>query len=101
MVVAFAEVTVALPLLNLTLLSPIAAWKFVPVIVTASPGAPAVGEKLVMVGGDVVPMLKTPSLVSDPPGLVTEINPVVAPSGTVTMRRVAVAEVTFALVPLN
>ena len=56
-VVALAAVTIAGALLNKTLLSNAAVEKFVPVIVTAVPTAPCVGEKLVMVGTDVAAVI--------------------------------------------
>ena len=60
----------------LTLVNP------VPLIVTAVPTLPLVGEKLVMVSPPVV-TVKSMALVPVPAGVVTEIRPIVAPAGTV------------------
>jgi len=58
------EIVVAVVVLNLTVLVPWVAPKFVPVIVTEAPTAPVVGDKLVMLGvGRTVkldPLLSTP-----------------------------------------
>jgi len=51
-VVEFQLVAVAVVPLNLTVLLPWLDPKFVPVIVTVAPNAPAVGDRLVMVGLD-------------------------------------------------
>ena len=72
--------------------------KFVPVRIMVSLAAPLVGVKLVMVGAGV----KLLALVAVPPGVVTEMVPVVAPVGTATV----IWEIAFtvklpALVPLN
>jgi hypothetical protein len=72
----------------------------VPVIVTAVPAAPIVGVKLVMLGAS-VPTVNGVLLETVPDGVVTEINPVVAPTGTVVEICVGVDEVTTAVVPLN
>jgi hypothetical protein len=98
MVVALAEVTEALTPLNCTTGE---APKLVPVTVTEAPGAPLVGEKLVMVGvGNTV---NVPALVTVMPVPLTrtEMVPVVAPTGTVTVSEFAVAAVTVAKVPLK
>ena len=67
-----------------------------PVIVTAAPTAPVVGDRLMMPGMTVkfVPLLFTP-LAN------TTILPVAAPVGTVTAMLVALQLVTLAVVPLN
>jgi len=84
--------------LNLTVLLPCVAPKFVPVIVTEIPTAPDVGEMLVMLGAETTvklfPLLATPETV-------TTTFPVVAPAGTVTTMLVALQLVAVALVPLN
>jgi hypothetical protein len=89
---------VALAPLNLTEVAPV---RFVPVIVTEVATEPLVGEKLVIVGAATV-TVKLEALVAVPPGVVTEIVPVVAPEGTVAV--ICVAELTVnvvALAPLN
>jgi hypothetical protein len=97
MVVALEEVTVALmPLKNCTTGE---APKLVPVRVTVAPGAPLVGEKLVMAG--VASTVKLEALVAVTPDVVTEIGPVDAPEGTSTVNEVEAAPVTVAAVPLN
>jgi hypothetical protein len=76
--------------------------KLVPVIETVVPATATPGVKLVMVGTP--PLLTTVNdmaLVAEPKGVVTPIGPVVAPAGTVTMRRFDEAEVTVAATPLN
>jgi hypothetical protein len=73
--------------------------KFVPVMVTEVPTGPDAGEKLVMVGDRMTTKLVL--LVAVPPGPVTLMGPVVAPTGTVA---VMVSESTMlktALTPLN
>jgi hypothetical protein len=72
---------VALVPWNLTEVAPV---RFVPVIVTEVPTGPPVGEKLVIVG-PVAVTVKLEALVAVPPGVVTEIVPVVAPLGTVAV----------------
>jgi hypothetical protein len=70
-------------------------------MVTDAPGAPLVGEKLVMAGvGNTV---NVPALVTVMPVPLTktEIVPVVAPTGTVTVSDVDVDPVTVARVPLK
>jgi hypothetical protein len=57
--------------------------KFVPLMTTLAPAGPACGVKLAIVGG--VPTVKLLALVAVPPGVVTEIVPVVAPLGTVAV----------------
>ncbi len=68
-------------------------------IVTTSPGAALVGVKLVIVGG--VTMVKIEALVPVPPGVVTEIWPVVAPFGTVALIEASETTENVADVPLN
>ena len=62
----------------------VALLKLVPVITTPVPTVPVVGEKLVMVGGALT-TVKLLALVPVPPGVVTEIVPVVAPAGTLAV----------------
>ena len=57
--------------------------RLVPVIVTAVPGGPLVGLKPEIVGGGNT--VKLPLLVACPPGVVTEIGPLVAADGTVAV----------------
>ena len=64
-----------------TALAPV---RLVPVIVTAAPGAPLLGLKLVIVGGDPT-TLKLPLLVAVPFGVVTVTAPLLAPAGTVAL----------------
>jgi len=88
---------VALEPLNCTL---VALARFVPWIVTFVPAPPLAGVKLVIVGEDDTVTVKFVELVAVPPGVVTEIGPVVAADGTVAM--ICVSElVKVALVPLN
>ena len=76
--------------------------KFVPVIETAVPGVPIVGVKLVIVGAPLVAVTVNGALLeADPDGVVTPIEPVLAPAGTVTTSCVGLAEVTVATVPLR
>jgi hypothetical protein len=58
-----------------------------------------VGVMLVMVGE--LSMVKVCGLLAVPAVVVTETGPVVAPAGTVTVNRFAVAAVTVAVTPLN
>ena len=75
-----AELTekVALVPLNRT---PVAPVKFVPLIVTVAPTGPLVGVKLVIVGG--LTTVKLLALVAVPAAVVTLMEPLVAPPGTV------------------
>jgi hypothetical protein len=98
-VVEVAPVTVAATPLNCTVLFAGVVLKLVPVIVTVAPTAPLVGVKLDIVG--VPGTVNIPVLVTVTPLSVTEIGPVEAPGGTVTVRVVAEAPVTGALIPLN
>jgi hypothetical protein len=101
MAVDVAEVTSADWMLNFVL-SLAGVSKFVPAIVTDVPGAPIVGEKLLMVGTPLEAVtVKEVALVADPAGDVTLIVPVEAPLGTVAMSWVGVAELTVADVPLK
>jgi hypothetical protein len=98
-VVEVAPVTVATTPLNRTVLLANVVLKLVPVMVTVAPTAPLVGVKPDMVG--VPGTVKIPTLVTVTPLSVTEIGPVEAPGGTVTVSVVADAPVTGALIPLN
>ena len=86
--------------LKLTVVAPV---RFVPVIVTAVPMTPVVGEKLVTVGEATVAVtVKLPDDVALPPSVVMEILPVVAPLGTIAAIRVALLTAnTAAAEPLN
>jgi hypothetical protein len=72
---------VALVPLNLTAVAPV---RFVPVTTTLVPTGPLEGLKLEIVGAATV-SVKLEALVAVPPGVVTEIVPVVAPLGTVAV----------------
>ena len=67
----------ALTPLNPTAMVPV---KLVPLMVTLVPTGSLLGVKLVIAGGLTVNAL---ALVAVPPGVVTLIDPVVAPAGTV------------------
>jgi hypothetical protein len=71
-------VKLALVPLNRTAVAPV---KRVPLIVTLVATGPLVGVKLVTVGG--LTTVKLLALVAVPPEVVTLIDPVVAPAGTV------------------
>lgn len=80
-VICVAEFTVkvvALIPLNLTAVAPV---KPVPVITTGEPNAPDEGVNDEIVGGGI--KVKLEELVAVPPGVVTEMVPVLAPTGTV------------------
>jgi hypothetical protein len=98
MLVALQVVGAAVVPLNVTVLEPCVAPKFVPVMVMAAPTGPAVGASVVMVGGtttvNVNPLLPWPPTV-------TTTDPVVAPAGTGTPILVALQLVGVAVVPLN
>jgi hypothetical protein len=97
--VAVQLVTVAAVPLNFTVPVPCVEPKFVPVIVTAAPTAPEVGDKLVMLGAATIVKL-TPLLFT--PLAFTTAFPVVAPVGTVTTIEVALQLViAVAVVVLN
>ena len=80
--------------LNVTILVPCVAPKFIPVIVTGVPTAPELGFKLLIVGPTVngIPLLPCVPTV-------TTTFPVVAPVGTVTPMLVALQLVVVAAVP--
>ena len=99
MLVADQLVGVAVVPLNLTVLVPCVAPKFVPVIVTDVPTGPLVGERLVMLGGDRDG--EGQRRCSPAPPTVTTTLPVVAPAGTGTTMLVADQLVGVAVVPLN
>ncbi len=103
--------TVAVILVDLTTLNvaavplkvtPVAPVKLVPVIVTVVPTGPKVGENEVIVGAPAVDVtLKPWELQSLPPGVVTQIFPVVAPLGTVAVIFVEDFTVNVAETPWN
>src|SRR5215472_17144226 len=96
MLVALQLVGVAVVPLNLTVLLPCVGPKVVPLIVTAAPTAPDVGERLLMLGITVklTPLLATPLTV-------TTTFPVVAPLGTGSTILVELQLVGVPVVPLN
>src|SRR5436190_1714744 len=96
MLVAFQLVGGASVPLNVTVLEPWLAPKFVPAMVTAAPTAPVVGDRLVIPGRTVkaTPLLATPFAF-------TKTFPVVAPEGTGTVMLVALQLVGVVAVPLN
>jgi hypothetical protein len=101
MFVEVEELTLAIRTLN-SVLSFAGTSKLVPVIETAAPVTPIVGENKLIVGtpfDDVT--VKAELLVADPAGAVTLIEPVVAPLGTVAMSCVDAAEVRTAGLPLK
>src|SRR5215467_5339635 len=98
MLVADQLVGVAVVPLNVTVLVPWVAPKFVPVIVTEVATGPLVGDRLVMLGASVTVKL-TPLLARLL--TVTTTLPVVAPDGTGTTMLVADQLVGVAAVPLN
>jgi len=71
--------------------------KLVPVMVTAVPRMPLVGEKEAMSGTS----MKACELVTVPEELVTEIGPLVAPLGTVAVIWVSETTINVADVPLK
>ena len=86
--------------LNVTLLVPCVAPKLVPVMVTLSPAAAAVGERLLIVGGGTNTVNAVPALGT--PDTVTTTGPVVAPAGTWVTIFVAIQLVmVVTVVPLN
>ena len=91
-------VVVATTPLNVTVLLPFVAPKFVPVMVTELPVVPLVGERLVMFGG--MRTVKVTPLLASPPTVTTTL-PVVAPVGTGTTMLVADQLEGVACVPLN
>jgi len=98
MLVALQLVGVADVPLKLNVLVPWLAPKFVPVIVTDTPTAPVVGERLVMLGAGTTvkftPLLATPLVF-------TTTFPVVAPVGTGTTMLVALQVFGVPAVPLK
>ena len=99
MLLAVDAVMVADVLLNFTTLFAGVVLKFVPEIMTVALTAPLDGLNPVMVG--VASTVKLVALKRVTPLTVTEILPVVAPTGTVVVMLVAVDEVTTAFVLLN
>jgi hypothetical protein len=90
-------IDVAVVPLNVTVPLPCVEPKFAPVIVTAAPTAPVVGETFVMLGStvNVTPLLLTPLAF-------TTTLPVVAPTGTVaTIMSEPQLVIVVAVVPLN
>src|SRR5262245_42662165 len=88
--------------LNVTRLFAAVLSKFAPFTVTALPGTPMAGAKLVMIGAPPIAVTVKGSLaVAIPCGAARLIGPVVAPSGTVATSSVAVAATTVADTPLN
>jgi hypothetical protein len=98
MLVADQLVGVAVVPLNVIVLVPFVAPKFVPVTVTDVPTGPVVGFTVVMLGGTVTVKL-TPLLATL--FTVTTTLPVVAPAGTGTTMLVADQLVGVAVVPLK
>ena len=98
MLVADQVVGVAVVPLNVTVLVPLVAPKFVPVIVTDVATGPLVGDRVVMVGA--APTVKPTPLLALPPTVTTTL-PVVAPAGTGTTMLVADQLVGVAVVPLK
>jgi hypothetical protein len=86
--VAESSVNPAAVPLNVTAVAPV---RFVPVITTDVPIPPLVGTKLVIVGAAIT--VNCEPLVPVPPGVETEIDPDVAPAGTVAV--ISVAESTL------
>src|SRR5688572_26813040 len=74
--------------------------KLMPVTLTEVPAAPMFGVKPVITG-TFEPTVKGTLLAVVPDAVVTVINPVVAPAGTVVEICVALEEMTVATVPLN
>src|SRR5712692_73296 len=99
MLVPLQLVGVANVPLNVTVLLPCVAPKFVPVIVTDVPTAPDVGFKFVMLGADDVTVKLAPLLATPP--TVTTTFPVVAPVGTGAAMLVELHLAGVANVPLN
>jgi hypothetical protein len=85
--------------LNVTVLVPCVAPKFVPAIVTDVPTGPDVWLKLVMLGAGAVTVKFTPLLATPP--TVTMTLPVVAPLGTGTVMLVPLQFVGVPAVPVN
>jgi hypothetical protein len=89
---------VAVTPLNVTLLDPCVAPNVVPVMVTAVPDSPKVGDKLVM-----VPLMFSVkvTLLLGTPLTVTTTGPVVVPTGTGTVIEVSDHAVGVAVMPLK
>jgi hypothetical protein len=85
--------------LNVTVLVPCVAPKFVPVMVIEAPTGPEVGLREVVLGPGFVTVNKTPLLASVP--VVTTTFPVVAPFGTGTAMLVALQLVGVPVIPLK
>jgi len=98
MLVSLQPVGVAGAPLNVTVLVPCVAPKFVPVIVTEVPTGPVVGDTLVMLGGGTT--VKFTPLLAKPPTVTMTIS-VVAPFGTGATMLVSLQLVGAAGVPLN
>jgi len=98
MLVEVQLVGVPVMVLNVTVLDPWLAPKFVPVIVTEVPNGPEEGLTLVMVGAWIT--VKVTPLLGSPP-TVTTTGPVVAPAGIGAMMLVALQLDTVAIVPLK
>jgi hypothetical protein len=96
MLVAVLAVTVAAVPLNFTALLEGVVLKFVPVIVTVVPTGPEAGAKEVIVGTGTTKIVKSVALTAGIQFVVTEIFPVAAPAGTVTVMLVGVLTVTVA-----
>jgi hypothetical protein len=77
---------------------PVVVPKFVPVMVTETPTAAEVGDRLVMLGAATT--VNTLPLLATPPTVTTTL-PVVAPVGTVATMEVALQLVVVAVVVLN
>jgi hypothetical protein len=99
MLVAVAEVMLATTPLKVTILVAGVGLKPVPVMVMVASTAPLSGLKLVMVG--VAKTVKLVELATVAPLTVTEMVPVLAPTGTVVVILVVVDVVTTAVVLLN
>ena len=99
MLVALHAVGVPVVPLNVTVLVPWLAPKFVPAMVTEVLTAPDVGLRLVILGAVEVTEKKMPLLAK--PLTVTKTLPVVAPFGTGTVMLVALQLVGVEAIPLN
>jgi hypothetical protein len=97
--VADHVIGVAVVPLNLTMLEPWVAPKFVPLIVTEVPTGPLAGVKLVTVGDGTV-TVNTAPLLAKPPTVTTTL-PVVVPTGAGTTMLVTDHVVGIAVVPLK
>src|SRR5215510_13128215 len=82
MLVAVAVFTCAKVLLKATRLFAAVVSKLVPLIVTAVPATPMFGVKLVIAGVAEAVTVNGALLVASPVGVLTVIEPVVAPDGT-------------------